>query len=279
MTGKRGGSMEDTISRKAAIEIASGFCHPGNIAKELAKLPSAQAVDKDINVPVKDCISRQAAIEALQEHRNLFCDNTPETFSKLSYAEKSRVDELDMAIATLINLPSAQPELCEDAVSRQRLLSDLKELIATWKKYPVMAEQIKGVEVAIGYVEVIPSVKPDSKELSSTHKALDTISRQAAIDALNKMKIYRPLDSDRYVISDCLNKIVNLPSAQPEQTNSWYINSWCNNCKEYDKEKHSCPRFNRVIKQTLDEIYAHAETEAESRFHAQQKWIPCSERC
>lgn len=44
----------------------------------------------------------------------------------------------------------------------------------------------------------------------------DLISRQAAIDALNKMKIYRPLDSDRYVISDCLNKIVNLPSAQPE---------------------------------------------------------------
>ena len=42
----------------------------------------------------------------------------------------------------------------------------------------------------------------------------DLISRQAAIDALNKMKIYRPLDSDRYVISDCLNKIVNLPSAQ-----------------------------------------------------------------
>lgn len=45
----------------------------------------------------------------------------------------------------------------------------------------------------------------------------DVISRRAAIDALNKMKIYRPLDSDRYVISDCLNKIVNLPSVQPER--------------------------------------------------------------
>ena len=50
----------------------------------------------------------------------------------------------------------------------------------------------------------------------------DCISRQAAIDALNKMKIYRVLDSDRYVISDCLNKIVNLPSAQPEEQ--------CDNC-------------------------------------------------
>ena len=45
---------------------------------------------------------------------------------------------------------------------------------------------------------------------------MDLIERQAAIDSLNKMKIYRPFDSDRYVISDCLNKIVDLPSAQPE---------------------------------------------------------------
>lgn len=42
----------------------------------------------------------------------------------------------------------------------------------------------------------------------------DLISRQAAIDALNKKKIYRPLDSDRYVISDCINAIVHLPSAE-----------------------------------------------------------------
>ena len=53
---------------------------------------------------------KQAAIGALKEHRALYCDNTPDTFSKLSYAEKSRVDELDTAIATLVNLPSAQPE-------------------------------------------------------------------------------------------------------------------------------------------------------------------------
>lgn len=57
-----------------------------------------------------DLISREAAIDSLKEHRALYCDNTPDAFSKLSYAEKSRVDELDTAIATLVNLPSAQPE-------------------------------------------------------------------------------------------------------------------------------------------------------------------------
>ena len=58
---------------------------------------------------MNDLISRQAAIDVLKEHRALYCDNTPNSFSKLSYAEKSRVDELDTAITTLVNLPSAQP--------------------------------------------------------------------------------------------------------------------------------------------------------------------------
>lgn len=36
------GLMDDLISRQDAIRIASGYCHPANIAKELEKLPSAQ---------------------------------------------------------------------------------------------------------------------------------------------------------------------------------------------------------------------------------------------
>ena len=31
---------EDAISRKQAVYITSGFCHPANVADELAKLPS-----------------------------------------------------------------------------------------------------------------------------------------------------------------------------------------------------------------------------------------------
>lgn len=34
--------MSDLISRQEAIDVASGYCHPSNIAEELAKLPSAQ---------------------------------------------------------------------------------------------------------------------------------------------------------------------------------------------------------------------------------------------
>lgn len=41
----------------------------------------------------------------------------------------------------------------------------------------------------------------------------DLISRQAAIDALIEKKIYRPLDSDRYVIEYCMDAIKTLPAA------------------------------------------------------------------
>lgn len=28
---------------------------------------------------------------------------------------------------------------------------------------------------------------------------------------------------------------------------------WCTDCKEYDNEKHCCPRFNKVIRTTLND--------------------------
>ena len=33
---------DDLIRRSDAIRIASGFCHPANVTKELAKLPPVQ---------------------------------------------------------------------------------------------------------------------------------------------------------------------------------------------------------------------------------------------
>ena len=107
----------------------------------------------------------------------------------------------------------------------------------------------------------------------------ELISRNAAIDAvefgityakaINKStgEVKELFKEGNKALNEAVERLKELPSAQPEQTNSWCINSWCNNCKEYDTEKHSCPRFNRVIKQTLDEVYAHAETEAEARFY------------
>lgn len=57
---------------------------------------------------MNDVISRLDAINAFKKHRSIFCDNTPKSFMALSYDEKCRVDEIDSAIALLVNQPSAQ---------------------------------------------------------------------------------------------------------------------------------------------------------------------------
>lgn len=53
---------EDAISRADAVKVASGYCHPQNIANELAKLPPV------IPKPCKDAISRQAVIDGINEY-------------------------------------------------------------------------------------------------------------------------------------------------------------------------------------------------------------------
>ena len=83
----------------------------------------------------------------------------------------------------------------------------------------------------------------------------DTISRQAAIKAIcedgtwlesqgcTDISMAERKQRDADILSD-------LPSAQPEHR----FDEWCTDCKEYDKEKHCCPRFNQVIRTTLQEV-------------------------
>ena len=81
----------------------------------------------------------------------------------------------------------------------------------------------------------------------------DLISREAALDVLNE------LARDRFTIKDTFQiyldalkdadlKIRQMPTAEPE------LDEWCTDCKEYDSERHHCPRFNRVIRETMKEV-------------------------
>ena len=42
----------------------------------------------------------------------------------------------------------------------------------------------------------------------------------------------------------------NAPTIKPERN----YDEWCLDCKEYDHDRHCCPRFNRVIGSVMDEI-------------------------
>ena len=89
----------DAIDRRAAIDALD--CISG-VEEVLRSLPSAQPVAKDINVPVKDCISRQAVFDALDNIK------IPRNASWYPYYQQ--------ALTAVSKLPSAQPEIihCRD---------------------------------------------------------------------------------------------------------------------------------------------------------------------
>jgi hypothetical protein len=42
-----------------------------------------------------------------------------------------------------------------------------------------------------------------------------------------------------------------IPAVEPWDL--YDCDEWCRDCKEYDTEKHNCPRWNRVIRRTLED--------------------------
>ena len=81
----------------------------------------------------------------------------------------------------------------------------------------------------------------------------DLIERQAAIDALKNQMSDR---NDLYNIPVRRSIVIleQLPSAQPD------LDEWCTDCKEYDAEKHHCPRYNRVIREALKDAQLERKT-------------------
>ena len=77
----------------------------------------------------------------------------------------------------------------------------------------------------------------------------DLISRQAAI---NRAVTITMFGRDIRVVG--VSELESLPSAQPD------LNEWCMDCKEYDKERYSCPRFNRVIREALKDAKPERKT-------------------
>ena len=86
-------------------------------------MPTAQPVAKDINVPVKDCISRQEAIDALT--RKMV--SIPTAGEKDLMGDVNRIRTED--ISAIRRLPTAQPELI-----RINLNEPIKVKLTDWGK-------------------------------------------------------------------------------------------------------------------------------------------------
>lgn len=79
------------------------------------------------------------------------------------------------------------------------------------------------------------------------------------------------VNGDTLTVGDVLESVIaeldgtsldgfkNNPTIEPQ------LDEWCNDCKEYDKERHCCPRWNRVIRTTLDDVRKEAYKHGKSK--------------
>ena len=93
----------------------------------------------------------------------------------------------------------------------------------------------------------------------------DTISRQAALDIFDDYNVAVE-NGQIEAYSRDRKRLCDLPPAQPEP----HYDEWCTDCKEYDKERHCCPRWIKVIRQALADAQPKQRT---------GKWIPSDSQC
>ena len=82
-------------------------------------------------------------------------------------------------------------------------------------------------------------------------------------DAEQKRKSYSTMMM--YEVADLVDDLIEIVKHEAEQYEECYKH--CGECEAYDKEKHHCPKFCKVIKETVKEIEEN-----------HNGWIPCSER-
>ena len=73
-------------------------------------------------------------------------------------------------------------------------------------------------------------------------------------------------NADQYMIRLWLKESISVACAERIcEVRKMRLDEWCDDCKEYDKENHSCPRFNRVIRETLDDVRKEAYKHGKSK--------------
>lgn len=122
---------------------------------------------------------------------------------------------------------------CEDCISRE-------EAINVVHKYFVKYLKVND-DICLDGIRSLPSVTPQQP-------CEDCISRK---EALRHRHIIYDDDGVGYSVVR-VDEIEQLPSVTPKPCEEENPN--CTECRYYDKEKHHCPRFCRVIENTMAEI-------------------------
>ena len=74
------------------------------------------------------------------------------------------------------------------------------------------------------------------------------VSLKQVLDTVDEMPVMKDNNGMEFIEKSLAKTRIGL--LQPE------LNEWCTDCKEYDQERHCCPRFNKVIRETVEEYKA-----------------------
>ena len=141
----------------------------------------------------------------------------------------------------------------DDLISRQAAVDAIEKM--NIPEDMCVFEILSHIEVEIA---TLPTIQSQSTmgQLNDGARSTDLIDRQQAIDACMKY------NGHGSVWACIMEDIKMLPPAQPEP----HYDEWCDTCKEYDHERHCCPRWNHVIRTALQDA------------KPEPHWIPVSER-
>lgn len=158
MTVKRGGLMEDMISRHALCEYAQNQKDKSITPNDIMRFPSAQPDSKETSYTHKalDTISRQDAIDAVQKLR----DAEVRQYGKVPC---KGYWELTAAMNAVRCVPTAQPETHEertethacDSISRQWLIECVNE---GWIKFDTEKDENRFIHLVR---DIAPSAQPE----------------------------------------------------------------------------------------------------------------------
>lgn len=114
---------------------------------------------------MNDTVYRQDAIAKLKERRKIFCKNRLD-FTILPDKDKARVDEIDVCIAALINLPSADPErLTDDDFETIRIqLNAYKESLCNQRRWKEAEEYQRIIDRFMRFASAQPEPLTDKEQ-------------------------------------------------------------------------------------------------------------------
>ena len=189
--------------------------------------------------------------EALKELEDLTVD-----YGNRNEEQIARLDEaIDMAMEALRNLPNRLRQAM-DTINRKEAIDEVCKAGCGSGFCGVECDEVLALRN-------MPSAQPEKRteEHTETHSC-DCISRQDAIRIVDGIDTWQAGWR-----GDAIESMKALPSTQPDLS-------------EYSDKlwKRAYERGKAEALAQLEEAYISGETEAEARFHAQQRWIPCSER-